>query len=78
MLFEVYLYVSEGEFLWLCVQLVNGLVLVVIVCELELGDCLKFGFGEFKSGGFWCELIFVDVFEVLIVVVYFDGGFEVC
>lgn len=60
----------------MCVMLVCGNMLVEIVCEFELGECLCFGLGELKSGGFCCELIFVDIVEVLIGGVFFDSDIQ--
>lgn len=65
--------VDEGDMSWMCVMLVCGNMLVELVCEFELGECLCLGSGEFKSGGFCCELIFVDIVEVLIGGVFFDS-----
>lgn len=44
--------------------------------EFGLGDYLCLGLGELKSGGFCCELIFVDVVEVIIGVVFLDLNIE--
>ena len=78
MLFEVHPHASEGELSRLRAQLVNGPALAVIARELELGDRLKLGPGELKSGGFRRESILADAFEALIAAVYLDGGFEAC
>lgn len=61
-----------------CVELVCEGVLVVIGCILELGEWLILGLGEMKFGGYCCDLILVDVVEVVVVVIYLDVGFEVC
>lgn len=37
---------------------------------------MKFGVGEFKSGGYCCEFILVDCVEVIIVVIYLDKGMD--
>lgn len=55
------------------VTLVRGNTLAELAREFELGECLRLGLGEFKSGGFRRELIFVDIVEVLIGGVFFDS-----
>lgn len=78
MLYEAHPKASEGELSRLRAQLVNGQALAIIARELELGDELKLGPGELKSGGFRRESILADAFEALIAAVYLDGGFEAC
>jgi ribonuclease-3 len=78
MLYEVHPKASEGELSRLRAQLVNGLELAVVARELELGDQLKLGPGELKSGGFRRDSILADAFEALIAAVYMDGGFDAC
>ena len=78
MLFDAHPNASEGELSRLRAQLVNGQALAVIARELELGDRLKLGPGELKSGGFRRDSILADAFEAMIAAVYLDGGFEAC
>lgn len=78
LLFEVHPNASEGELSRLRAQLVNGEALAVIARELELGDVLKLGQGELKSGGFRRDSILADAFEALIAAVYMDDGFDAC
>jgi ribonuclease-3 len=78
MLFEAHPNASEGELSRLRAQLVNGQALAVMAKELALGDRLKLGPGELKSGGFRRESILADAFEAMIAAVYLDGGFEAC
>ena len=78
MLFEAHPNASEGELSRLRAQLVNGQALAVIARELELGDRLRLGPGELKSGGFRRDSILADAFEAMIAAVYLDGGFEAC
>lgn len=56
-----------------------------LVCEdtlanlgkrLNLGDQLRMGSGELKSGGYRRESILADALEALFGAVYLDGGFE--
>lgn len=78
MLYEVHPKASEGELSRLRAQLVNGVALAVVGRELELGDELKLGPGELKTGGFRRESILADAFEALVAAVYLDGGFAAC
>jgi ribonuclease-3 len=78
LLYEAHPNASEGEMSRLRAQLVNGQALAVIARELELGDELKLGSGELKSGGFRRESILADAFEALIAAVYLDAGFDAC
>jgi ribonuclease-3 len=78
MLFEVHPKASEGELSRLRAQLVNGQALAELARELELGDELKLGPGELKTGGFRRDSILADAFEALLAAVYLDGGFEAC
>ncbi|TCV97503.1 RNAse III [Luteibacter rhizovicinus] len=78
LLFEAHPNASEGELSRLRAQLVNGQALAVIGRELELGDDLKLGPGELKSGGFRRDSILADAFEALIAAVYLDAGYDAC
>lgn len=78
MLYEAHPRASEGELSRLRAQLVNGQALALIARELALGDELKLGPGELKSGGFRRDSILADAFEALLAAVYLDGGFEPC
>ncbi|WP_266156719.1 ribonuclease III [Dyella silvatica] len=78
LLYEVHPNASEGELSRLRAQLVNGQALAVIARELELGDELKLGPGELKSGGFRRDSILADAFEAVVAAVYMDGGFAAC
>ncbi len=78
MLYEVHPKASEGELSRLRAQLVNGQALAVVARELDLGDGLKLGPGELKSGGFRRDSILADAFEAMVAAVYLDGGFDAC
>ncbi|MCW8809250.1 MAG: ribonuclease III [Rhodanobacter sp.] len=78
MLYEVHPKANEGELSRLRAQLVNGQALAMVARELELGDELKLGPGELKTGGFRRDSILADAFEALIAAVYLDGGFDAC
>ena len=78
MLYEAHPKASEGELSRLRAQLVNGQALAVVARELALGDGLKLGPGELKSGGFRRGSILADAFEATVAAVYQDGGFDAC
>ena len=78
LLYEVHPKSNEGELSRLRAQLVNGQALAGVARELELGDELKLGPGELKSGGFRRDSILADAFEALVAAVYVDGGFDAC
>ena len=59
-------------------RLVSGETLAQIATGLGLGQHIKFGSGELKSGGHRRESILADVVEALIGAVYLDGGFASC
>ncbi len=56
--------------------LVSGDTLAHIAAELGLGDYLRLGSGELKSGGFRRASILADALEALIGAVFLDAGFE--
>ena len=66
----------EGELSRFRASLVSGESLAIIAAELGLGDYLKMGSGELKSGGFRRKSILADGFEALLGAIYLDGGFD--
>ena len=78
MLFEARPRANEGELSRLRAQLVSEPALAERARELHLGDVLKLGTGELKSGGFRRDSILSDAFEALVAAIYRDGGFAAC
>ena len=68
----------EGDLSRLRASLVNGETLAEIARELNLGDCIKLGAGELKSGGFRRSSILADTVEGILGAVYCDSGFDAC
>ena len=68
----------EGDLSRLRASLVNGETLAEIARELNLGDCIKLGAGELKSGGFRRASILADSVESILGAVYCDTGFDAC
>jgi len=67
---------KEGELSRLRASLVREERLHEIAARLALGDFLRLGDGELKSGGFRRPSILADALEALIGGVFLDGGFE--
>lgn len=76
MLFEAHETADEGALSRLRASLVSGDVLAQIAAEHQLGDYLRLGSGELKSGGFRRASILADALEALIGAVMVDAGFE--
>lgn len=66
----------EGELSRLRASLVCEPRLHEVASRLALGDHLRLGEGELKSGGFRRPSILADALEALIGAVYLDGGFD--
>lgn len=77
-LFKQYPDVQEGDLSRLRANLVNKESLAVIAKQLALGDVIRLGSGELKSGGFRRPSILADAVESILGAVYCDGGFESC
>lgn len=67
---------AEGDLSRLRSRLVRDVTLARMAAELNLGDYLRLGAGELKSGGFLRESILADVVEAIIGAIYIDGGFD--
>jgi len=74
-LFSQFPRADEGQLSRLRAFLVKEKALFEIAQELELGDFLKLGSGELKSGGFRRASILSDAFEAIIGAVYLDSDF---
>lgn len=66
---------DEGELSRFRARLVRRETLAAIGRELGLGDHLRLGSGELKSGGYRRESILADALEGVIGAVYLDAGF---
>jgi ribonuclease-3 len=67
---------SEGQLTKLKAFLVSGANLVEVARALDLGEYLRLGRGEHKSGGRTKKALLVDALEALIAAIYLDGGLE--
>jgi ribonuclease-3 len=67
---------KEGELTRLRASLVSKPMLAEIAKEFELGNFLRLGSGELKSGGFRRDSILADALEAVIAGIYLDGGVD--
>lgn len=75
-LFERFPQAREGQLSRLRARLVKGETLAVLARGLDLGEYLRLGSGELKSGGFRRESILADALEALIGGIYLDAGMD--
>lgn len=68
--------VNEGDMSRMRATLVRGHTLAELGREFELGDYLKLGPGELKSGGFRRDSILADAVEAIIGAIYLDSDTE--
>ncbi len=67
---------SEGELSRMKHKLVSAATLTRVSVRLKLGDFLRFGRGEEKSGGRRKDAILADVLEAITGAIFLDGGLE--
>ena len=67
---------SEGDLSKMRASLVNATTLAEKATQLRLGELLRMGKGEERSGGRKKKSILAGVFEALLGAVYWDGGYE--
>ncbi|SFQ34089.1 ribonuclease-3 [Geopseudomonas sagittaria] len=75
-LFKRFPQAREGQLSRLRARLVKGETLARLALVFELGEYLRLGSGELKSGGFRRESILADATEALIGAIYLDTGME--
>ena len=68
----------EGEMSRMRASLVKGDTLAKVALELELGDHLRLGSGERKSGGHRRASILADAFEAVVGAILLDSDVEQC
>jgi ribonuclease III len=76
LLYEKFEKLAEGDLSRLRAHLVNQQTLSELAVSLCLGDHLRLGEGELKSGGFRRPSILADTFEAIVGAVFLDSGFE--
>lgn len=70
--------VNEGDLSRLRTRVVRGTTLAELANRLKLGDYIKLGEGEMKSGGHKRNSILADALEAVFGAIFLDGGFEEC
>ena len=78
LVYETWPKADEGEMTRLRAALVNGGALAELARQQQLGERLKLGPGEMKTGGHRRESILADAFEAVVGAIYLDGGFDRC
>jgi ribonuclease-3 len=76
LLYERFGDLPEGDLSRLRAALVNQASLSQIAQKLKLGERLRLGEGELKSGGFRRPSILADALEAILAAVFLDAGFE--
>ncbi len=77
-IFQKFPQATEGELTRLRSSLVKGETLAILGRELSLGEYIKLGPGEMKSGGWRRDSILANTLEAIIGAVYLDADVEVC
>ncbi|WP_299180535.1 ribonuclease III [uncultured Neptuniibacter sp.] len=75
-LFQRFPKAKEGELSRLRARMVKGVTLSEVARELGLGDYLRLGSGELKSGGYRRDSILADAVEAIIGAIYLDTDME--
>ena len=65
---------QEGVLTRMRARLVREETLAELAANLNLGECLRLGSGELKSGGFRRASTLADAFEAVIAAIYLDAG----
>jgi ribonuclease-3 len=76
MLYDAHRHADEGALSRLRATLVSGDTLAQIAAELNLGDHLRLGAGELKTGGFRRASILADALEAMLGAIFLDSGFD--
>lgn len=78
MLYQAHPRASEGDLTRLRARLVRRESLAGQARRLDLGEHLRLGQGELRSGGFRRDSILSDAFEALVAAIYLDAGWAAC
>jgi ribonuclease III len=76
LLFDAHPLADEGALSRLRASLVSGDTLAQIAGDLGLGEYLRLGQGELRSGGFRRASILADALEAILGAVFLDSGFD--
>jgi ribonuclease III len=75
-LFQSYRKSTEGELSRMKHRLVSATTLTRAAKRLSLGDYLRVGRGEEKTGGRTKAALLADAFEAVLAAIFFDGGYD--
>jgi ribonuclease III len=76
LLYDAHSEADEGALSRLRATLVSGDMLAQIASELGLGEHLRLGAGELKSGGYRRASILADALEAVLGAIFLDSGFD--
>ncbi len=76
LLMDEYPSMSEGELSVTRAQVVSEAGLSELAADLGLGEFLRLGRGEERTGGRQKPSLLADAFEAVVAAVYLDGGFD--
>jgi ribonuclease III len=76
LLYDAHPDADEGALSRLRATLVSGETLAQIAAGLELGEQLRLGSGELKTGGYRRGSILADALEAVVGAIFLDSGFE--
>lgn len=76
LVFREFAAADEGDLSRFRASLVSGEALAVLALEINLGEQLRLGSGELKSGGDRRKSILADTLEALFGAIFLDGGFD--
>jgi ribonuclease III len=76
LLYDAHRHADEGALSRLRATLVSGETLAQIAGELGLGEHLRLGAGELKTGGFRRSSILADALEAILGAIFLDSGFD--
>jgi ribonuclease-3 len=76
LLYDAHPRADEGALSRLRATLVSGETLAQIAAELGLGEHLRLGPGELKSGGYRRASILADALEAILGAIFLDAGFD--
>jgi ribonuclease-3 len=76
LLYDAHPQADEGALSRLRATLVSGDMLASVAAELGLGEHLRLGLGELRSGGFRRASILADALEAILGAIFLDSGFD--
>jgi ribonuclease III len=76
LLYDAHPLADEGDLSRLRASLVSGESLAQMAADLGLGEHLRLGSGELKSGGFRRASILADALEALLGAIFLDAGYQ--